>query len=146
MLVMCSEWHVCSYPSYYAGNLVIMKLVLLASQLWMLETSSIPVIMYHSDIAVSFNKYTLCKSLWIKASAKCPKCECVCFVFLDAVPTWAAGEGGPRPSLLGKTVTSLVSWCTSWAMWSGSGTNTPDLTGTNMSASSGTTFSQVAIG
>jgi len=29
-------------------------------------------------IAVSFNKCTLCKSLWIKASAKCPKCKCCC--------------------------------------------------------------------
>ena len=29
MLVMHSEWHFCSYPSYYAGNLAIMKLVLL---------------------------------------------------------------------------------------------------------------------
>jgi len=27
-------------------------------------------------IAVSFNKCTLCKSLWIKASAKCPTCKC----------------------------------------------------------------------
>jgi len=27
---------------------------------------------------LSFNKYTLCKSLWIKASAKCPKCKCKC--------------------------------------------------------------------
>jgi len=27
-------------------------------------------------IAVSFNKCTLSKSLWIKASAKCPKCKC----------------------------------------------------------------------
>jgi len=25
---------------------------------------------------VSFNKCTLCKSLWIKVSAKCPKCKC----------------------------------------------------------------------
>jgi len=67
MLVTCSEWHVCSYLSCYAGNLVIMKLVL--SQLRMLETCSILIVMYHSDIfAVSFNKCTLCKSLWIKAS------------------------------------------------------------------------------
>jgi len=29
-------------------------------------------------ISVSFNKCTLCKSLWIKASAKSPKCKCKC--------------------------------------------------------------------
>jgi len=29
-----------------------------------------------TPVFFSFNKYTLCKSLWIKASAKCPKCKC----------------------------------------------------------------------
>jgi len=29
-LVIHSEWHFCSYPNYYAGNLAIMKLVLFA--------------------------------------------------------------------------------------------------------------------
>jgi len=30
----------------------------------------------HWYIVVSFNKCTLCKSLWMKASAKCRKCKC----------------------------------------------------------------------
>jgi len=38
----------------------------------MLKNSSILVFMYHSNILLSFNKCTLCKSLWKKASAKCP--------------------------------------------------------------------------
>jgi len=38
-------------------------------------------------IAVSFNKCTLCKSFWIKAPAKCPKCKCKCnFLFSRFCP------------------------------------------------------------
>jgi len=33
MLLMHSEWAFCSYPSYYADNLAIMKLILLTLQL-----------------------------------------------------------------------------------------------------------------
>jgi len=43
---------------------------------WNLLYSSLYVPQWY--IAVSFNKCTLCKSLWIKASAKCPKCKYTC--------------------------------------------------------------------
>jgi len=53
----------------------------------MLETCSILIFMYHSDIlwyivSLSANVLYFCKSLWKKASGKCPKCkgkcECKC--------------------------------------------------------------------
>jgi len=55
---MHSEWHFCSYLSYYAGNLAIMKLAL---QLRMFETCSIFIFMYHSDILLPLlqQMYTL---------------------------------------------------------------------------------------
>lgn len=61
----------------------------------------------------------------------------------DAVPTWAAEAGDPRPSPSAKTVTNLASWCTSWATSSGFGTSTHAPTGTTTSPSSGRTSSQV---
>jgi len=41
----------------------------------MLETCSI-LYVPQQYTAVSFNKCTDCKSLWIKEPAKCPKCKC----------------------------------------------------------------------
>ena len=37
----------------------------------------------------SYDKCTYCKSLWIKASAKCPKCKCKCkkIIFRQAAKT-----------------------------------------------------------
>lgn len=62
-----------------------------------------------------------------------------------AVPTWAAGEGDPRPSPSARTATNSASWCTSWATSSGSGTSTRALTGMTTSPSSGRTSSQVGM-
>jgi len=43
---------------------------------------------------LSFNKCTLCKSLWIKASAKCPKCKCKCIPILISFPL-VSSPGSP---------------------------------------------------
>jgi len=84
MLVLYPEWHFCSYTSYYTGNLAMMKLVLLTLQLWMLETCSILIFMYHSDLLPSPSTNVLFTlSLWIKTSAKCPECKCKCNVMSD---------------------------------------------------------------
>jgi len=69
----------CRLPSNYETsiNLAIMNaLNLLYSYLYVPQRY----------IAVSFNKCTLCKSLWIKASAKCPKYKCS--------PSSCSGGGG----------------------------------------------------
>jgi len=50
LIIYSEEWHFCSYPSCYAGNLAIMKLVLLTLQLGMLEISYIFIFIYHSVI------------------------------------------------------------------------------------------------
>lgn len=54
-----------------------------------------------------------------------------------------AEEEAHRPYPLGKTVTSLALWRTSWAMWLGSGMNTPGQIETSMSPSSERTSNQV---
>lgn len=56
---------------------------------------------------------------------------------------WDAEEEVPRPYPLGKTVTSLELWLTSWATWLGFGMNTLGQTETSMSPSSEKTSSQV---
>lgn len=69
------------------------------------------------------------------------------WVFLHcpaAAPMLGAEEEAHKPYPLGKTVTSLASWLTSWAMWLGSGMNTPGQTETSTSPSSEKTSSQVS--
>jgi len=89
MLVMHSECHVCSYllcrlPSNYEThsiNLAIMNA-------WNLLYSYLYVPQW--CIAVSFKECTLWKSLWIKASAKCPQCSLI----LSVGGGGRGGEGG----------------------------------------------------
>jgi len=72
---MHSEWPFCSYPSYYAATMKLVYSINLAiMNAWKLLYSYLYVPQRY--IAVSFNKCTYCKSLWIKASAKRPKCKC----------------------------------------------------------------------
>lgn len=66
------------------------------------------------------------------------------FLHCPAVaPMLGAEEEAHKPYPLGRTVTSLALWLMSWAMWLGSGMNTPGQTETSMSPSSGKTSSQV---
>jgi len=65
-------------PSNYETRSIILAIV----NAWVLFYSNIYVPPYCS-IAVSFNKCIYCKSPWIKASAKCPKCKCKCNVVVS---------------------------------------------------------------
>ena len=60
----------CSQPSNYESRSV--NLAIMNARNLFYSTTAI--------IAVSFNKCTLCKSLWIIASAKCPKWKWKCNV------------------------------------------------------------------
>jgi len=43
----------------------------------MIVSRSILIFMHHSDTLLWCNKCTLCKLLWIKVAAKCPKCNVI---------------------------------------------------------------------
>jgi len=135
MLVTCSELHVCSYPSYLCrqlGNYETCSINLVTMNARNLHYSYLYV--PQSYIAVSFNKCTLCKSLWIKASAKCPKCKCklllkrdkldrrlVCSAVLSNVngqlQALGPGVGGAGNSF--PTVTGYQGWARDSGGWGG---------------------------
>jgi len=79
MLVKHSEWHFCSHPCHFAGNLAILEFWMFYSPcnyeclkpalFLSLCTKAIYCCLF-------FDKCTYCKALLIKASARCPKCKC----------------------------------------------------------------------
>ena len=67
MWSICSSW----LSLLYTGNRLVRRLSVLDSMNILTEL----IVMYCDT---SYNKCTYCKSLWIKASDKCPKCKCKC--------------------------------------------------------------------
>ena len=86
--ITCSSW----LSLLYTGNRLVWRLPVLGS----MNIFTVPIAMYWDT---SYDKCTYCKSLWIKASAKCPKCKCKLQQHLWVRTIWAGErlKGRIRP-------------------------------------------------
>jgi hypothetical protein len=69
---LCGSGQSQPYPIWSGFELVSLAIIVLA--LGSMNILTVPTAIY---CCTSYDKCTYCKSLWIKASAKCPKCKCL---------------------------------------------------------------------